>query len=266
MKLLLLPFHKIGDYLLKTVDHIGFVCILTYYSLWAILRSLTKWREILYQIYICGVQSLAVTLFVGTLIGMILALQTGFTLRQFQLQDYIGTVVLVTICKELGPFMTAFILTGRVGAAFAAELGTMKVSEEIDALEVMSSDPIRFLVMPRVLALVLFTPILTIYCNIIGVIGGGIVGFHQIGVSSSIYYKYIFEYLETHSLEIIYGGILKSIVFGLLIAVIGCSNGLRAVNGAEGVGKAARKSVVESFLMILLFNYIMSSLINTFWY
>ncbi|MEK7486681.1 MAG: ABC transporter permease [Planctomycetota bacterium] len=263
---LLRPFEKIGQSILTRLDHTGFVCMVTYHALLSILFSLRKWKEILYQTYICGVQSLGVTLFVGTLIGMILSLQTGFTLRQYQIQDFIGTVVMVTMCKELGPFMTAFILTGRVGAAFAAELGTMKVSEEIDALEVMSIDPIRFLVMPRVVALLIFTPILTIYCNVIGIIGGSLVGYYQMGVSYTIYYKHIFEYLERESLEVIYGGLIKSIVFGLLIAVIGCCNGLKAANGADGVGKAARKSVVDSFLMILLFNYIMSSLINSFWY
>ena len=227
------------------------------------LRSLVKrWRMVFSQLYICGVQSLPVTIVVGVFTGMILSFQTGIVFRQYHLEDYLGLVVLVSMCKEVGPFMTAFILAGRVGSAMAAEIGTMKVSEEIDALEVMSVNPIDFLVMPRVLALALVAPILTAYANFLGVIGGAVVAKYQIGVDYSIYFKNVINYMSISDLTLIYGGLAKAMVFGVIIAILGCANGIRAENGAEGVGAAARKTVVDAFLLILMFNYFMSSIIE----
>ncbi|MBI4614683.1 MAG: ABC transporter permease, partial [Planctomycetes bacterium] len=169
-------------------------------------------------------------------------------------------------CKELGPFMTAFILAGRVGSAMAAELGTMSVSEEIDALRVMSIDPVKYLVLPRVIALSLFAPILTIYANILGVVGGSVVALYQIDVEYAAYYNNLFDTLEQwRGMDLLYGGLLKSMVFGMTISLVGCSLGLRTTHGAEGVGQAARKAVVYSFLLILILNYIMSSLIERYW-
>jgi phospholipid/cholesterol/gamma-HCH transport system permease protein len=222
-------------------------------------------RAILRQVYITGVQSLPVTMLVGVFSGMILALQTGITLQQFHIERFLGTVVLLSMCKELGPFMTAFILSGRVGSAMAAELGTMSVSEEIDALRVMSIDPVKFLVLPRFLALVIFAPIITIYANILGVIGGGIVAKYQIGVEYVAYYDNLFDTLKVSDLSLIYGGVIKSMLFGMTIALVGCSLGIRATRGAEGVGEAARKSVVYNFMLILIFNYVLSSLIERYW-
>jgi phospholipid/cholesterol/gamma-HCH transport system permease protein len=166
------------------------------------------------------------------------------------------------MCKEVGPFMTAFILAGRVGSAMAAEIGTMKVSEEIDALEVMSINPVDFLVMPRIIALTLCAPVLTAYANFVGVIGGAVVAKYQIGVEYSIYFRNVITYMTLTDLTLIFGGLFKAMVFGIIIASVGCANGLKTDNGAEGVGIAARKTVVEAFLLILIFNYFMSSIIE----
>lgn len=231
---------------------------------WSFAAGIFRLRAICDQLYICGVQSVVVTLIVGVFTGMIMALQTGLVLKQYQIQDMIGRVVLVTLLKELGPFMCAFILAGRVGSAMAAELGTMAVSEEIDALKVMSINPVKFLVMPRFIALTLMAPILTIFANVVGVIGGSVVAKYQIGVSYQLYYKRIWEYLEDANLSLLYGGVAKAMVFGMLISIIGCANGLRATRGAEGVGQASRRTVVDSFLLILILNYFMSSILNTY--
>lgn len=225
----------------------------------------TRIRPTLRQIYIAGVQSLPVTMLVGIFSGMILALQSGITLRQYNLERLLGTLVLLSMCKELGPFMTAFILSGRVGSAMAAEIGTMSVSEEIDALRVMSIDPVKFLVLPRVIAMTIFAPVITIYANVLGVIGGAIVAKYQIGVEYVTYFDNVMETLEASDLSLLYGGLLKSMVFGMTISLVGCSLGLRATHGAEGVGVAARKCVVYNFLLILVLNYVMSSLIERFW-
>lgn len=222
-------------------------------------------RPLLRQTYIAGVQSLPVAMLVGVFTGMILAFQTGLTLKTYHLERFLGTLVLVSMCKELGPFMTAFILSGRVGSAMAAELGTMSVSEEIDALHVMSIDPVKYLVLPRFLALTLFAPIITIYANILGVVGGAIVAKYQIGVEYAVYFDNLFDTLEQSDLDLLFGGLIKSMVFGATIALTSCSLGLRTTHGAEGVGEAARKSVVYNFLLILVLNYVMSSLIERYW-
>ncbi len=254
-----------GEWVTNTVIDAGHAMTLLGKSLARVPSSMGRVRAILRQTYIAGVQSLPVTMLVGVFSGMILALQSGLTLRDFHLERLVGTLVLVSMCRELGPFMTAFILSGRVGSAMAAELGTMAVSEEIDALRVMSIDPVKFLVLPRFLALTIFAPIITIYANILGVIGGAIVAKYQIGVEYSMYFDNLMETLKQNDLDLIYGGLVKSMVFGTTIAVVACSLGLRARNGAEGVGEAARKSVVYNFLLILVFNYILSSIIQRYW-
>lgn len=258
-------FHMTGARVLGLVEDAGYSVQLWLEAImWSFAAGIFRLRAIGDQLYICGVQSVVVTLIVGTFTGMILALQTGLVLRQYQIQSFIGMVVMVTLLKELGPFMCAFILAGRVGSAMAAELGTMAVSEEIDALKVMSINPVKFLVMPRFIALTLVAPILTIYADIVGVIGGAVIAKYQVGVSYELYYKRIWEYLENADLTILYGGLAKAMVFGMLISVIGCSNGLRATRGAEGVGRASRRTVVDSFLLILIVNYFMSSIINRY--
>lgn len=257
-------FPTLGSKVFEAVYHAGYTVNMLFEALcW--MRTLgRRSRSLFMQLYICGVQSVPVTLVVGVFIGMILSFQTGIVFRDYHLEEYLGLVVLVSLCKEIGPFMTAFILAGRVGSAMAAEIGTMKVSEEIDALDVMSINPVDFLVMPRVVALALCAPILTAYVDFLGVLGGAIVAKYQIGVDYTIYFRNVITYMSLTDLTLIFGGICKGMVFGIVIAALGCANGLRAENGAEGVGAAARKTVVEAFLLILMFNYFMSSIIEKF--
>lgn len=252
----------IGNRILRTIDHAGYtVNILLESCYWA--KSLFhRLSSIALQLHICAVETVPVTLIVGVFTGMILSFQTGIVFKQYHLQDYLGLVVLVSMCKEVGPFMTAFILAGRVGSAMAAEIGTMKVSEEIEALEVMSINPVDFLVMPRILALALSAPILTAYANFVGVLGGAVIAKYQVGVEYSIYFRNIITYMTLSDLTLIFGGLFKGMVFGIIIAAVGCANGLKTENGAEGVGEAARKTVVDAFLLILMFNYFMSSIIE----
>ena len=256
--------YSLGNRLTESISHAGYTVNMLFS---VILRSISigkRFKSILEQIYISGVQSIPVILVVGVFTGMILSFQTGSVFKEYHLEEYLGLVVLVSMCKELGPFMTAFILAGRVGSAMAAEIGTMKVSEEIDALEVMSINPIEFLVMPRVIALALCAPVLTAYVNFVGVLGGAVVAKYQIGVEYSVYFRNILDYMMLNDLTLIYGGLVKGIVFGIIIAAVGCSNGMRTTNGAEGVGQAARKTVVHAFLLVLMFNYFMSSIIEKF--
>lgn len=255
----------IGNFLTKTItvfDSAGYTVNTLLKTIRLFPKIGKRRRAILEQCYICGVQSVPVTLVVGLFTGMIISFQIGIFFKDYHLEDYLGLVVLVSMCKEIGPFMTAFILAGRIGSAMAAELGTMKVSEEIDALEVMSIDPIDYLVLPRVISLALIAPVLTAYSNFVGVLGGAIVSKYQVGVDFYVYFNNVINYMSVTDLTLIYGGLVKGVVFGILIATVGCACGLRATNGAEGVGIATRKTVVQAFLLILIFNYYMSSVIE----
>jgi phospholipid/cholesterol/gamma-HCH transport system permease protein len=214
-------------------------------------------HEVAAQLYITGIKSLGVITVVAFFTGMIFALQTGLELRRFGQEVNIGTAVTVVMIREMGPFMTGLVIAASVGSAIAAQLGTMSVSEEIAALEVMSIDPDRFLVMPRLVALVLMMPILTVYTNILGILGGGIVGATQLGVSFSAYLDNATQYADNKDL---YVGLFKAAVFGVIIATVACYQGLETTEGAVGVGRATRQTVVISFLMILVVGYMITRL------
>jgi phospholipid/cholesterol/gamma-HCH transport system permease protein len=220
-------------------------------------------RAIADQLYLSGIGVLHVVLFVGLFIGMIVSLQTGIELARIGQQDQIGTIVSVSMAREMGPFITATILAATSGSAMAAELGTMAVSDELAALEVMSIDRYRFLVLPRLVALAVLCPLLTIVCDTIGIFGGGFVAQSQLNVSFQLYLDSAVEALRDPALLIalpkdVYTGLLKSFVFGLLIATIGCAAGLRARGGALGVGQATRQAVRDSIIAVIVSNYFMT--------
>ena len=209
------------------------------------------------QLYVTGIKSLGVISVVGMFTGMILALQTGLELRKFGQEVNIGAAVMITMLREMGPFMTAMILSASVGSAMAAELGTMVVSEEIAALEVMSIPPVRFLVMPRLVAMMVMTPLLTFYACMLGSFGGGIVGYTQLGVSFAAYFDNATRWADNKDLYI---GLFKSFVFGVMITIISCHQGFATSEGAVGVGRATRRSVIIAFLSLLVVGYIITRL------
>lgn len=212
-------------------------------------------HEVLFQMFVTGIKSLGVITVVAMFTGMILALQTGLELRRFGQEVNIGTAVMVVMMREMGPFMTGLIIAASVGSAIAAQLGTMVVSEEVAALEIMSINPIRFLVMPRLVALAIMMPILTIYTNIIGVVGGGVVGYTQLGVSLAAYFDNAFRYAENKDL---YVGLFKAFLFGVIVTTVACHQGFSASEGAVGVGRATRRTVIISFLTILVVGYMIT--------
>jgi len=253
---------RVGATLLNAAETLGHDAILLGRSLMWCRSIFAKAGEVARQMYICGVMSFPVVVMVGIFAGAVLALQAGLTLQVYGIESAIGRIVAASMCREMGPIMTALILAGRVGSAMAAEIGTMRVSEEIDALEAMSIDPVRFLVMPRLVAMTIMAPVLTVFANIIGVIGGAVVGYYQIGVS---YQKYFDEAYASLALVDINSGLIKAMVFGALIAIVGCGRGFRAQASAEGVGKATKDSVVISFILILVFNYFITSIARNFY-
>jgi phospholipid/cholesterol/gamma-HCH transport system permease protein len=215
------------------------------------------------QVYQSAIQTLHVVLLVGLFIGMIVSLQTGIELARIGQQDQIGTIVAVSMAREMGPFITATILAATAGSSYAAELGTMSVADELSALEVLSVDRVRFLVLPRVIALAIAAPMLTILCDTIGIFGGGFVAQSQLNVSTQLYWDSALESLRDLGTTVslpkdVFGGLCKSVVFGVIISLIGCSAGLQARGGALGVGKATRAAVRDSIVAVIIANYFMT--------
>lgn len=243
---------RVGRYLFHFMEFSGFTIMLFFTSARYCTKAFARRREIARQMYNAGVRTFAVITVVALFTGMILTLQTGIALRDYNMEENIGNVVIATLTREMGPFTAAIILIAAVGSAMAAELGTMKVSEEIDALQVMSISPEDYLVMPRLVALTVMLPVATIYVNTLGVIGGAVIAKSHLGISFGTFYLHV---LESLWFKAVYVGLFKAFVFGIVISVISCAHGLRATDGARGVGRATRNSVVASFLLVLVVGY-----------
>jgi len=250
-------FIDIGEKITYQLKFSGFTLILMLKTFLTMRFVFLKRGEIIKQMYISGVKSMPVCTIVALFGGMILALHTGVEFAKYGQQELVPTLMINIMNKEMGSFLTAIIITAFSGAAMAAELGTMKVSEEIDALEMMSIDPIRYLVMPRVVSMLIMMPTLSIYTIILGVSGGAIISYFQLGMSTEAYYHRVFQSIWIKDM---YVGLLKSLVFGLLISSISCANGLKAEGGALGVGQATRVSVVSSYLLVLIMGYFITAL------
>lgn len=208
-------------------------------------------RQTLDQMVKIGVDSLPIATMTSFFIGVVIAFQSAYQMQRVNAEMYIPSLVAISICREIGPVLTGLVVAGRVGASIAAELGTMKVTEQIDALESLAAQPVKYLVAPRLIALVTMLPLLTVYADFIGIAGGYAVSVFKLGLSHYLYVKMTFLPLE---LKDIFTGLFKTVVFGILIAVIACFVGMRVEGGAEGVGAATTKAVVLSFIMIIAFD------------
>ena len=212
-------------------------------------------RELVRQMFLMGIKSLPVISVVGMFTGMILGLQVGLELRRYNQEVYIGSAVMVSLLREMGPFMTGLILSACVGSSMAAQIGTMTVNDEIAALEIMSISPVRFLMTPRIAAMAIMTPVLSFYTCVLGVIGGGIVGVTQLNVPWD---QYITMAMDIARMRDLYVGLLKALIFGILITGVSCYQGFTTTEGAVGVGRATRRSVITSFLLMLVLGYIIT--------
>ena len=211
--------------------------------------------DLFVQLYATGIRTLPVVTVVALFTGMILSLQVGIELARFNQEMYLGAAVMLTLIREMAPFSCGICLAATVGSAIAAELGTMKVNDEIDALVIMRIPPLRFLAAPRILALVLMAPLVAFYCCILGTIGGGVVGQTQLNVDFGQYMTSALTMAETKDLFV---GMFKALVFGVLIGVISVSEGLGTRRGAIGVGKSTQRAVIVSFLSILISGYMIT--------
>lgn len=211
-------------------------------------------NTILEQMYQIGVRSLSIVLLTCFFTGMVLALQTGYQIARFGAKVYIGVVVALSIVRELGPVLTALVVAGRVGAGIAAELGSMQVTEQIDAMRAMGTNPVKKLVTTRLIALLIMLPILTIIGDVIGIVGGMLISLYSLGLDFSFYKSTTIQAL---ALQDMFTGLVKPFVFGFIIAIIGCHLGLNTTGGTEGVGKSTTMSVVTSSILIFLFDFLL---------
>ena len=195
-----------------------------------------------------GYDSLLLVSLIAFFIGVILALQTAVMMQRLGSEMYIASIVAISIVRELGPVITALVVAGRVGAAIAAEIGSMQVTEQIDALESFATNPIKYLVVPRLLALTVTVPILTIYSDLVGILGGYLICVYKLGISSSMYLHITFDGLQ---LKDVFTGLFKTFFFGMIIAFVSCYEGFNVEGGAEGVGKATMRAVVSAFILII---------------
>jgi phospholipid/cholesterol/gamma-HCH transport system permease protein len=213
---------------------------------------------VLEQMQKMGIGSLPLVLVTSVFTGGVAAVQAAYQFQNYVPMRYLGTVIGKSVVIELGPVLTALVVGGRVGASIAAELGTMKVTEQIDALETLAIDPIRYLVSPRLLAGVIMLPVITIFADFIAIVGGYVVAVLGLDVSSHVYWTGFKIFLHVTDVS---SGMIKAVFFGVIIAMMGCYHGLRTSGGAEGVGIATTKAVVSSCLLVLITDYILASLL-----
>ena len=251
-------FGYIGGHFIRFLQESGRITMLFGQTIVLIFRPPFDVREPLSQMEEIGVRSIPVVVITAAFTGMVLALQSFTGFKRFNAETLVGTVVALSVTRELGPVLTGLMVSGRVGSAMAAELGTMRVTEQIDALYTLATNPIKYLVVPRFLASVIMVPILVIFADIIGIMGGYFVSVRMLGTNPTIYVRRTWDYLELND---IYSGLLKACVFGMIMATISCYQGFYTEGGAEGVGKATTKAVVLSSLLILISNYFITALL-----
>ena len=224
-------------------------------------RVKIRWSQFGLLLYEVGVRALPIITLVGTLIGLILAFGAAVQLRQLGVQIFVADLVGISVSQEVGALITAILLAGRTGAAFAAQLGSMQVNEEIDALTTAGIPPVQFLVLPRMLALILITPVLTIYTDLFGIIGGGLVAVTVLDLSLT---TYVTRLIEVVTMTDFLMGLVRASVFGVLIALAGCLRGMQAGRSASGVGLATTSAVVTSIVLTIIADGLLSMLFSMF--
>jgi phospholipid/cholesterol/gamma-HCH transport system permease protein len=249
------------DNFLDGVAEVGRVAMLVFETLRTAGHGLRSYRRIVDEMHAIGVQSLTLVLIVSLFTGAVAAVQAAYQFSNVVPLKYISSVILRSVIIELGPVLTALIIGGRVGASIAAELGTMRVTEQIDALEAMAINPVRYLVVPRVAAAIVMLPILVMIANIVAVFGGYVVAVTNIGVSSHTYISGLKDFFYIKDLL---SGVIKAVFFGAIIGWMGCYHGFRTEGGAEGVGKATTRAVVSSCVLVLISDYVLANVLFRF--
>lgn len=237
-------------------DYLGGIGLLVYETLRCVRR---RWegRLILAQMEQAGVRSLSIVTLTAVFTGMVLALQMGSYLTRFGARPYAGRILAVSMLREMGPVLTALMIGGRVGAGITAEIGSMKVTEQVDAMRSLGVNPIQKLVFPRLVALTVMLPLLTIVADFIGILGGLLMSVTEYDISASFYLSSIMQFIRFQDL---YSGLGKTFFFGFFIAIIACHNGLEVTGGADGVGRATTRTVVMTSITILISDFFLTKL------
>lgn len=247
---------KLGASIIKFTIELGSILLLLFNTLKQVFTLPADIRNIFRQMLEIGVRSIPVVFITGAFTGMVFALQTYTGFKRFGAESLVGSVVALSMTRELGPVLTALLVAGRAGAAMAAELGSMRVTEQIDALETLATNPVKYLIVPRFISGITMLPALAVISDIVGIIGGYMVTVGLFGASSSIYWKRTWDYMEMND---IYSGLIKASFFGGAIALISCHKGFYTSGGAQGVGRATTGAVVLSSLTILISDYFLSA-------
>lgn len=253
------PIHALGRAVSNFIIAVGDLTRFLFLTLGGLLGRMPRSRVLWPVMYEVGVRSVPVIAVTGLFIGMVLAVQSYDTLRTYRLESRIGSVINVSLVKELGPVLAATMLAGRVGCAMAAEIGTMRVTEQIDALKALGADPISYLVVPRFLACFWLIPALTLIADGVGMLGGWVVSVQLLGVSDHFFWLYSQQFITAFD---VVSGVMKSMFFGAAISIIACHRGFHCGSGAEGVGRAATDSFVCSFIAILALDLALAILLN----
>jgi phospholipid/cholesterol/gamma-HCH transport system permease protein len=259
-----IPFFKTGillrpfQWFERSCSHVGGVSILLGGGLLRIFQPPFRFGHWIAQMEQVGVHSLPVALLTATFTGMVMVLQTGVQLGRFQSESMTPGIAGIALLREIAPVLASLAIAARVGAGITAEIGTMKVTEQIDALESMGTDPIHYLVVPRLVACMFMVPALTILSDMVGILGGCLIGVTKLNIPYQAYLDITFRWVDPQDF---FSGFLKTIVFGGIVAIIGCYTGLRSGGGAEGVGVATTRSVVASFILILVSDYFLTEIL-----
>jgi phospholipid/cholesterol/gamma-HCH transport system permease protein len=234
---------------------LGRISLLAWESISSLCRLKVSWRSFIYQVYFIGVKSQSVVLVTGAFTGMVLGAQTFYQFHKVKMDTATLAVVGVSMCSELGPVLTALMVAGRVGAAIAAEVGTMRVTEQIDALRTLATHPVDYLVTPRLLAAHIALPMLTVEAIVLGIGASYLVGVHLLGIDPTYSWYNMLKY--THDIDVVIG-LIKAFFYGGIIALVGCYKGMTCGLGAEGVGRATTEAVVYSSITILIANFFLT--------
>jgi len=246
-------------WLAQWVEGLGRLTLLAREAVASLLTFKVAWCDLLFQIYFVGVKSQSVVLITGAFTGMVLAAQTFLQFHKVKMDTATLAVVSVSMCSELGPVLTGLMVAGRVGAAFAAEIGTMRVTEQIDALRTLATHPVDYLIVPRLMALYIALPLLTAESIAVGIGAGYFVGVYLLGIEPTYLWNNMLRYTNTSDVVV---GVIKSFIFGGIIAMIGCYKGMTCGEGAEGVGRATTEAVVFSSITILITNFFLTLVLS----
>ncbi len=245
----------------RLIRHIGAFTSLLEETLRTLFTRRFPWRLLLVQLDQLGVKSLSIVNITAIFTGMVMAVQTYYTLGRLGVKYFIGEAVALSLVRELGPVLTALMVGGRVGAGITAEIGTMKVTEQVDALRALGASPVHRLVLPRVVATIIMLPLLTILADLLGILGGLFIAVTEMGISANFYFEHVLEAVSLHD---VFSGIGKSLFFAFFISFIGCYNGLSVSGGADGVGRMTTNTVVAASISILVANFFLTKLFIMF--